>query len=264
VAFLAMDLEAHGRADLAFAFVDDYLQASGDYDGVAVLKFYATYRALVRRLAAALAPPGGGPDYLAAAQRWTAADAPRLAIMHGLSGSGKSTVARRLLKATGAIRIRSDVERKRLQRASATPASPGSDSALYSAAATLRTYARLARATRMALAAGFPVIVDAAFLERGQRRHFETIAQRCGVPFEILHCEVDDGVARQRLDARTRAGTDPSDATVATWQWQKTRGEPLAAEEAAQVTRISGEEGQIQAIASRWSTQGAARGRSVP
>lgn len=258
VAFLAMDLEARGRADLAFGFLDDYLQASGDYAGVAVLRVYAAYRALVRCLATALAPPGAGPDYLAAARRWAGECCPRLVIMHGLSGSGKSTVARRLLQAAGAIRIRSDVERKRLHAAGVAAGS--ADSLLYSSAASLRTYARLARAARVALAAGFPVIVDATFLEAGHRRHFETIARRCGVPFEILHCEVEDAVSRQRLEARERAGTDPSDATIATWQWQRTRNDPLTAEEAGCMTGITGDAEQVEAVAGRWTTGASLRG----
>ncbi len=249
VAFLAMDLEARGRRDLAFAFVDDYLQAGGDYDGVSVLRFYATYRALVRQLAASLAPPAHGPDYRAAAHRWATGSAPRLVLMCGLSGSGKSTVARQLVQAAGAIRIRSDVERKRR----ADPAD-----AAYSEAATRRTYARLARAVRPALAAGFPVIVDAAFLRAGHRRHFRTIARRLGVPFEILHCEADDAVSRRRLEARERAGLDPSEATVATWLSQKNWAEPLSARESAVTTRISGEPAQIAAIAARWHAQGPA------
>jgi uncharacterized protein len=243
VAFVAMDLEARGRRDLAFAFVDDYLQAGGDYDGVSVLRFYATYRALVRQLAASLAPPAPGPDYGAAAHRWATASAPRLVLMHGLSGSGKSTVARRLVQAAGAIRIRSDVERQRR----ADPAG-----AAYSAAATRRTYARLGRAVRPALAAGFPVIVDAAFLRADHRRHFETIARRLGVPFEILHCKVDDAVSPARLEARERAGIDPSEATVATWMDQKAWAQPLDAAEQAAATSVTGDAGQLAAIAARW------------
>lgn len=247
VAFVAMDLDARGRRDLAFAFLDDYLQAGGDYDGLAVLRFHAAYRALVRQLAAALAPPGPAPDYPAAARRWALESAPRLVLMHGLSGSGKSTVARALVQAAGAIRIRSDVERKRR---------PGRAGETYSDTATRRTYARLARAARSALAAGFPVIVDAAFLRADHRCHFETLARRLGVPFEILHCEVDDAVSRERLRARERAGRDPSDATVEIWERQKAWAEALDGPERAVTTTISGDAAQVAAIVARWRAQG--------
>jgi aminoglycoside phosphotransferase family enzyme/predicted kinase len=252
VAFLAMDLEAHGRADLAFGFIDDYLQASGDHDGVAVLRLHAAYRALVRLLATSPAEPGEGPNYLAASQRWTQQGGPRLVLMHGLSGSGKSTVARRLLQAAGAIRIRSDVERKRREVAIASQATAGSGDTLYSTVATRRTCARLARAAQPALAAGFPVIVDAALLHASDRRHFAKMARRLKVPFGILHCEVDDAVSRERLEARERAGLDPSDATTTTWLRQQLCAESLSSQEWVATTKITGNAGQIAAIAARW------------
>jgi predicted kinase len=100
------------------------------------------------------------------------------------------------------------------------------------------------------------VIVDAAFLRADHRRHFETIARRLGVPFEILHCEVDDAASRERLEARARAATDPSDATVATWARQKRWAEPLSAAERAVTTWITGDAGQVAAIAARWRPPG--------
>src|SRR5206468_1743655 len=121
-AFLAMDLVAHGRRDLAFRFVDSYLEASGDHDGLPALRFFLVSRALVRAQVAALceargiAAQGARPasDYLHLAATLAGSGDARLAITHGLPGSGKTFVSQQLLEGMSAIRARSDVERKRL------------------------------------------------------------------------------------------------------------------------------------------------------
>ncbi|MDE2457264.1 MAG: phosphotransferase, partial [Burkholderiales bacterium] len=118
IAFMAMDLEAHARPGLAHRFVDAYLQAAGDYDGAAVLRWYRQYRALVRAKVAALRARQAGQDaagaartYLELAHRSGQPAAPLLLITHGLSGSGKTTLSQGVVETLGAIRIRSDVER---------------------------------------------------------------------------------------------------------------------------------------------------------
>ncbi|HQQ71765.1 MAG TPA: AAA family ATPase, partial [Alicycliphilus sp.] len=149
--FLTMDLHAHGRSDLAWRFLDAYLAASGDHAGLAVLRPYEVYRALVRALAARLrAAQGGsaqGTDYLACAERLAAPMAPRLLITYGLSGAGKSTAAAALVQ-QGAVRLRSDVERKRLFGLAplADSAAPGLD--IYTPEASRRTFAPLADQAR--------------------------------------------------------------------------------------------------------------------
>ncbi|MBX9716922.1 MAG: AAA family ATPase [Burkholderiaceae bacterium] len=242
LAFLTMDLRAHGRIDLTFRALDAYLQHSGDYAGLQVLRFYEVYRALVRTLVASLrergrdAPgPASDPDYAGCAQRLTqsSADAPRLMITHGFSGSGKSVLAGRLLEHAGAIRMRSDVERKRLFGLSALqrPADVDLDAGIYSPEATRRTFERLAACARAALLAGYPVIVDAAFLRRHERQQFRALAAESGVPFTILDCRADTTVLRQRVAERGAAGTDASDADVSVLDQQLQWNEPLDADE---------------------------------
>lgn len=107
VAFMTMDLQAHGRPDQAHRFLDAYLEGRGDHGGLRVLRFYEVCRALVRALVARLSPPaarGDAPDYLGLATRWMTQpdETPRLAILCGLAGSGKSTLAGRLVQDTGA------------------------------------------------------------------------------------------------------------------------------------------------------------------
>ncbi|HET9405549.1 MAG TPA: AAA family ATPase, partial [Burkholderiales bacterium] len=126
-AFLAMDLEDRGRDDLAWRFLNRYLEATGDYEGIGVLRFYLAYRALVRakvHLMRSRQPRVGRAEkarlarafhgYLRLAGRYAAPARGALVIAHGLSGSGKSTATQPLIEGLGAIRLRSDLERKRL------------------------------------------------------------------------------------------------------------------------------------------------------
>ncbi len=221
VAFLTMDLQANGRSGLAFRFLDAYLQGSGDYAGVPVLRFYEVCRALVRALVGCLrarsedAPATTGPDYLACAERMVrgAGNAARLLITHGVSGSGKSTLALQLLAVAGAIRLRSDVERKRLFGMTALERSADRGH-IYGADATTQTFERLAQHARTALRAGYPVIVDAAFLRRTERDAFRALAAELHVPFTILHCKAREERLRERVTARNASGGDPSEADL--------------------------------------------------
>lgn len=260
LAFLTMDLQAHGRTDLAFRALDAYLQRSGEYAGLRVLRFYEVYRALVRALVAGLRARGGadaasGPDYLGCALRLMRGSdgGPRLMITHGLSGSGKSTWALRLLEVVGAIRVRSDVERKRLFGLSALQRSADQDLDLYTPEATRRTFDHLAACARDALRAGYPVIVDAAFLRRTERQDFQLLAAESGVPFSILDCRASEPVLHQRLAARRAAGTDASEADASVLQRQLHWQEPLDACERARAIEVATDDGiDIGVLSERW------------
>lgn len=110
-----MDLEARGAAPLAWRFLNDYLEQSGDYDGLRLLTYYAAYHAFVRAKIAKLARDDASmARYFEAGERNLAAARGILVLMHGYSGSGKTTVAESLIEALLAVRIRSHLERKRL------------------------------------------------------------------------------------------------------------------------------------------------------
>ncbi|HEX5285963.1 MAG TPA: AAA family ATPase [Polaromonas sp.] len=265
VAFLTMDLMANGRNDLAFRFLDTYLQRSGDYPGVRVLRFYEVYRALVRGLvgrvrsrSAGAASLPAGPDYLACAQRLvqTAGGSARLLITHGLSGSGKSTVARQLLALAGAIRLRSDVERKRLFGLAALQRSAEQTVDIYTPDASRRTFDRLKECARTALQAGYPVIIDAAFLRRAERCAFQALAAELRVPFSILHCRASEAQMRQRVAARSVVGDDASEANVNVLERQLASHEPLDGDERA-VTLEVVTDGPVDvaALCARWLSQ---------
>jgi predicted kinase len=195
-----------------------------------------------------------GPDYLACALKLaTEKPAPRLLITHGLSGCGKSTVALQLLERSDAVRLRSDVERKRLFGLQALQSSAAHALDVYTADATQRTFDRLAEGARDALRAGWPVIVDAAFLRRSERQHFKALAAELAVPFAILHCHAAEPVLRQRVAARHAAGNDASEADVSVLQRQIDHHEPLDDDE-REIALDVATDGvvDVHALAARW------------
>lgn len=236
-------------ADLAWRFVSTVVEASGDQGALALLPWWGVYRALVRAKVARLGPPGPAADaafarYLRTAEALAALQpltrprpAPWLVLTGGLSGSGKSAVAQGLLGRLGAVRLRSDVERKRLFGL-APEDRPPSALGLYNLAANRRTYDRLLALAEAALAAGIGVVVDAASLRRAERAAFADLARRQGARHVLLWCEAPEAVLRARLQARAAAGTDPSDATVDVLARQQQFAEWPQPDEAAPLFRL--------------------------
>ena len=220
VAFVVMDLRDRRRGDLAARFLNTYLERTGDYAGLEVLRFYVVYRAMVRAKVAALAGQSAGVDsYVGLATRETAPAQPSIVITHGVAGSGKSTRARALVDA-GAVAIRSDVERHRLFGAG-----------VYTAASTAATYRRLADLAKTIVLAGYTVVVDATFLKRAQRDLLHAVATDLRVPFVIADCTAPVAVLRDRIARRLERGTDASEATADVLMQQLSTEEPLAMDE---------------------------------
>jgi uncharacterized protein len=219
VAFAVMDLLAHDRKALAFRFLNRYLEETGDYEGVAVLRFYLVYRALVRAKIAAIRRQGAHLEtFVRLAEALAAPAHPALVITCGLSGSGKTTVARSLAGSLGAVHIRSDVERKRLHTIRPQErAGTSIDAGIYASPATAATYERMAQLARAILPEGFPVIADATFLRRAQRNAFRDLARRKGARCVIVRCEAPVDALRTRLLERVQ---DASDATPAVLERQ--------------------------------------------
>ncbi|MGZ8255806.1 MAG: bifunctional aminoglycoside phosphotransferase/ATP-binding protein [Burkholderiaceae bacterium] len=241
VAFAFMDLLDHGAPHLAWRFLGRYLEVTGDYAGLSVLAYYAVYRALVRAEVALirlrqpelkrqvrLREHTSFEQYLALAERLCRPGARSLVVMTGLSGSGKSTVALELAQRLGGIRVRSDVERKRLfgfapqDRTAPT---------VYSIEATARTYDRMAEVARVALLAGVPAVIDGAFLRRAERDRFRALARELDTRFTIVACEAPPDILRARVAARFTTGSDPSEADLNVLERQMGWQEPLSSYE---------------------------------
>lgn len=240
VAFIVMDLCARERPDLGFALLNAYLEYGGDYEGLPLLPLYAVYRALVRAKVAVLSQHVDLLHrYLRTAEAIINAPQGALILMHGLAASGKSSIAAQLAQMLPAIRVRSDIERRRFGASWAAPGCAGQvDAGLYSAAGLLTTYRRLRFCADSALAAGYNVIVDATFLERAWRRAFEALARLHGCPLLVVSCEAPLEVLEQRLRERQSRGDDPSEATAAVLAAQWRNRQPLETAEQAHVVTI--------------------------
>ena len=300
VAFLCMDLQAQGRSDLGWHFLNAWLEHSGDHAGLALLPWYLVYRALVRAMVAGLrwgqgqATAAHNPAWLAEKEtakaqqrepaqekeraqaredgRQTAQAAPEAAALgelqrylalaaqlcqprprwlwlaQGVSGAGKSHHTAPLVAARGVVRLRADVERKRLFGLAPAQASTGADTGqaaavvvaggIYSAQAHARTQAALLARARQVLQAGFAVLVDATFLAQAQRAPFLALAQQLQVPLRILAFAAPEALLRERVQRRLQQGGDASEATLQVLQSQLARREPLTAQEEALAVRI--------------------------
>lgn len=226
LAFLIMDLEDREQTSLAWYFLNRYLAITGDYAGLSLLRFYKVYRAMVRAKVDALrvSQEQSGTaqyketlndfrQYLQLAEQYIEPATPALLINHGLSGSGKTWTTDQLLRHYPAIRVRSDVERKRLFNMN-NDDSPGHTQNIYTPEATDKTYARLLKIAHDLLLAGYSVIIDAANLNSKKRMLFYEIAESLNVPFVILNYQASYETLRQRVQLRSEHGEDDSDATV--------------------------------------------------
>jgi predicted kinase len=246
VAFLFMDLQAHERSDFGYRFINAYLEETGDYAGLSVLRFYVVYRAIVRAEITLLRMPQcNGEDraelakiarsYLDLAKRWTQPMQPisaALILTHGLSGSGKTTVSQDILQAVGAIRLRSDVERKRLAGMPATISSQSEiGEGLYASDATEATYRRLFTLAQSILNAGYTVIVDATFLQSKQRGMFSMWADKHRIPFSMVSVTAPQSVLRERITQREQEGNDPSEASLSVLDHQLRVQQPFSPDE---------------------------------
>lgn len=238
IAFLIMDLDHRGATALAGHALDAWLAGTGDYEALQVLRFYLVYRAMVRAKISAIRAgqmPGSEAadeawaDYHAhveLAKRYAGAGAPSLTITRGVAGTGKSTAAARLIERIGAVRLRSDVERRRLYP-------HASAEVRYGEPASDAVHARLEQLADTALRAGWPVVVDATFIEQRRREPFLELAGSHGVEFRLLDLRVSARKRDDRIAARAAAGRDPSEADPEIAHRQESALEPLTPEESA-------------------------------
>jgi uncharacterized protein len=220
IAFLAMDLAAHGRVDLAERLIASYAREADDYDLYSVVDFYGGYRAFVRGKIATIV--AGDPSASDEVRRRSAAEArryfrlalsferpsvvgPVVVAVGGVIASGKSAIAARLGGAWSAPVIEADRTRKAMlgvdpRKRLDDPAWAGA----YDPAVTERVYAELLRRAGIVLASGRPVILDASFRTEALRRRARELAASRGVPFRFVECRTSREVCLARLAERER------------------------------------------------------------
>lgn len=267
VAFTVMDLRHCKLDDLAYRFLNGYLEITGDYAGVKLLGFYMAYRAMVRAKVNAIRASQADIQpaemktaliscrgYMALAARCFSSGNPALIITHGLPGSGKSTFAQLALERLQAIRLRSDVERKRLfglNSLADSHAATGLD--IYRGDISSQTYARLLDLARGLLSAGMAVIVDAAFLRQEQRERFRQLASSLDVPFVIASIQASEAVLHARIVQRQRAGNDASEADTAVLEKLLKTREPLTQYEESYTAEFANEKPGIAVSPAGWA-----------
>jgi aminoglycoside phosphotransferase family enzyme/predicted kinase len=243
IAYLVMDFTAQGRSDLAAIFISEYVEQTGDWEGLKVLPLYVSRQSYVRAKVTSFllgdpaipaaekqAATAKAARYYTLAHDYVQPQAGRLFLMAGLSGAGKSTVARELSGTLGAIHLRSDAVRKHL---GGVPLEERGDDSLYTPAMTQRTYERLLTLGLALAGEGYTVILDAKYDRAQQREAAQAAAEAAAIPFHIVHCTAPMAVLRDRVQARSG---DIADATVAVLERQAL--EPFGPEAAAHVTTV--------------------------
>lgn len=248
VAFLVMDLVSRQRSDLAYRFLNRYLELTGDYSSMEIFALYFVYRCLVRAKVAAIrrlernydnqakSDRSRVQEYCDMALKQTLQRTPTLIVMHGLSGSGKTWVSTRLMSALRAVRVRSDIERKRMFDLDETADSgSGVAQGIYTEAANRELYGRLHELAAAILRAGHDVILDAAYLRFAERQHAREIAADCNVGLVIIHAHAPVNILRDRISERAGSGHESSEADLAVLEYQLENTESLTSEEQREI-----------------------------
>lgn len=244
VTFLAMDLGAHGRTDLAERFLALYAETTGDYDLYSMADFYESYRAFVRGKIACfvVSDPSFSLEVreharrqarrhfrMAVASELRSLLPPCLVGVAGLIASGKSTVAHALAQRTGAPVVSSDRTRK--QMAGIAPVTRLQDSGFsgaYRASVTEEVYTEVLRRAEVVLRSGRSVIIDASFRSNAHRARLFALGARVGVPVRLVECRVSREVALARLEKRALDPTAVSDGRKEIWDDFAARFEPIS------------------------------------
>lgn len=245
VAFAVMDLDARGAVEFGNAFLNTYLEETGDWEGLQVLPLYLSRQAYVRaKVTSFLLDDPSIPDdvkagaakdaseYYDLAWKYTQRPEGKVVMMSGLSGSGKSTVARRCARIWNAIQIRSDAVRKHL---AGVPLHEKADDSIYTPEMTAKTYARLTELGVMLAKQGFTVILDAKFDRVALRKDVIDACKAEDIAHQILYCQAPISTLKTRLNERTG---DIADATADLLQSQIDKTEGFVEEESLLVRNI--------------------------
>lgn len=255
VGFLFMDLMHKNLPALAYIFINHYLEISGDYEGLALLSFYACYRAMVRAKITGFQMAQIDPTspqfqqlytemeaFIKLAETLTTPVKATLSITVGVSGSGKSTYTEKLMTQQGALRLRSDVVRKQLLNLPLYESTPDTQKAtVYSEETSRLVFDKLKEYAKFYLQQGQSVIIDATCIKFWQRTLFASLAQELKLPFKIFAFDADLNELATRLEKRQKL-KQVSDATLDVVQSQLKNFDALTAQEKAITTFVKNNE----------------------
>ncbi|MEE3715987.1 AAA family ATPase [Tumidithrix elongata RA019] len=257
-AFLFMDLQFRGRPDLANAFLNTYLERTGDYAAAQLLPLYCSMRAYIRAKVTSflLDDPNIPADvkqnaqqeasaYYQLAYEYTQPQQGKLWLMSGLSGSGKSTTAKALAQKTGALHLRSDAVRKHL---AGIDLMERGGQELYTPEMTQRTYNKLCELGILLAKEGFTVILDAKYDRLTSRSQVLEAADRARIPTKIIYCHAPIEVLKTRVGDRTQANRDIADATVDLLASQKASFEDFTPKEKLQCIEVDTTVDSVESI----------------
>jgi len=236
IAFLLMDLDYHGRHDLAKVACDNYINVSGDSGVMPLILFYQMYRAFVRGKVESFQLHDQGIEK--EQQEKAAHNAKRyfrlargymerlrqpqsLYITCGLMGSGKSSLASALAFELGIPMFSSDRIRKEmhgLPPESAVIVPYGSD--IYDKNASETVYSKILKLAEIELTNGNSVIIDASFISRNKRDLCKNLCRKIGSRLVIMHIKCKPTENRRRLQNRTSQGCNISDGRIELLQQQ--------------------------------------------
>lgn len=243
IAYIVMDLTIRNCRDLCAAFLSQYVEATGDWEGLQVLPLYVSRQAYVRAKVTSFLlndPSVSDADkqqasniaapYYQLAYEYVQPKTGRLIMMAGLSGSGKSTLAQEMTRQLGAIQIRSDAVRKHL---AGLPLMERGDAGLYTPEMNQKTYNRLLELGLLLAQEGYTVVLDAKYDRQSYRQALQRAARDAAIDLTILSCEAPLEVLKTRVSARSG---DIADATVTILEQQQM--EPFTPDEQILVTTI--------------------------
>lgn len=243
-AFFIMDLEDRGEDYFANQFLNSYLELTDDYAGLKLLNFYKSYYAMVRAKVGLFqlfnesisnedreAVLKQYRSYTTLAEHYMEIPCRCLILMHGYSGSGKSTVGNELMEHLHLIRLRSDVVRKQLFGEQKERNSDDLNAGIYSKEASDQTFQKLRDTAETILLSGNSALIDATFLNAEYRELFHSLGEQQAVPLQIVSCTLDDAITRERLTLRLAEQEDVSDATVNVYEAQLLTADALTEKE---------------------------------
>jgi aminoglycoside phosphotransferase family enzyme/gluconate kinase len=243
LAFLIMDLHFRDESSAATRITNEYFERTGDYEGMALLSFYACMRAYIRgkvisfRLEDESQDQGAieaeAKNYFDLAESYAAKEKGKLWITCGLSGSGKSTEARRIAAKEPFFIIRSDALRKHLTGVALYEKGPDH---IYSAEVSRATYEKLIELADFLTSFGVSVLLDAKFDKRKWRVETMDVAERKELDFKIVYCKATPGELKKRLKERSE---DVSDADASLIDRQVEAFEVFGSEEKEYVEEAS-------------------------